>query len=337
MVGSDQTWSIERIYIKYLKQLGINTELFAAQNLFYDSYYKHGIISKLLYKAGFSSIHKKINTQFLNIARTFKPEIIWIFKGMEIYPKTLETLRKEGFLLVNYNPDNPFYFSGYGSGNKNITDSIGCYDLHLTYDRGIKEKIISDYKVPCKILPFGFELSDSLYNEISSQEEILTLCFIGNPDKDRVEFINQLASSVEIDVYGHGWDKAVSHPNIHTHDAVYSNDFWKTLRKYRVQLNLMRPHNPASHNMRSFEIPGAGGIGLYPDTIDHREYWSENSGVFLYRNVEDCKNKAMAILALSKENISKLRENARSHSLKSGYAYSSRTEQALRYFNELLN
>lgn len=337
MVGSDQKWSIERIYIKYLKQLGITTELYAAQNLFYESYYRHGIISKLLFKAGFSGIHKRINEELLQIARTFKPQVIWIFKGMEIYPQTLETLRKEGFPLVNYNPDNPFYFSGYGSGNKNITNSISHYDLHLTYDRGIREKIISTYKVPCKILPFGFELSDALYDEISKQEEILKLCFIGNPDRDRVKFINELASSIEIDVYGHGWDKAVNHPNIHSHDAVYSNDFWKTLRRYRVQLNLMRPHNPASHNMRSFEIPGAGAIGLYPDTIDHREYWSEDNGVFLYRNVEECKEEALSILSIPKDRVKQLRENAHLHSIRSGYAYSSRTEQVVNYFNKLLN
>ena len=58
---------------------------------------------------------------------------------------------------------------------------------------------------------------------------------------------------------------------------VESSDFWKVLRKYRVQLNLMRPHNLDSHNMRSIEVPAVGGIGLFPDTPDHERFFEKGN------------------------------------------------------------
>ena len=335
IVGSDEQWSLERVYIRHLQEKGIDTLHFPAQSIFYKYYYK-SIINKLLFKTGLSDIFKKISTELLQKAAQFKPDLIWMFKGMEIEPQTLKQLRDQGYFLVNYNPDNPFHFSGTGSGNKNITASIGIYNLHFSYDRGIRDRIVKEYKVPCEILPFGFELSEELYKESARQEESLKLCFLGNPDKERVQFIERLAERLPVDVYGNDWDKKTNHPNIKCFGPVYQDGFWKTLYRYRVQLNLMRPHNPASHNMRSFEIPGVGGIGLYPDTPDHRDYWKEKDIIFLYKSVDDCIEKANYLLNLSKEDALKIRNHARTHSIKEGHSYAQRAQQVLNIFNRYI-
>ena len=332
IVGSDEQWSLERIYIKYLKELGVETMHYPAQSIFYKFYYK-SIFNKLLFKSGLSGIFKKISNGLLKQASEFKPDLIWFFKGMEIEPGMLKQLKKQDYFLVNYNPDNPFYFSGTGSGNRNISASIGIYNLHLSYDREIRDRITREFKVPCEMLPFGFELSDKLYEECRKQEEVVKLCFLGNPDRNRVQFIEKLADSLPVDVYGNDWDKYTSHPNIKCFGPVYQDGFWKTLYRYRVQLNIMRPHNPASHNMRSFEIAGVGGIGLYPNTPDHRDYWKDEYIIFLYNNVEDCADRAKSLLNLHKEDATKIRDRARSHSLKQGHSYAQRTRQVLDIFN----
>ncbi|HLY70820.1 MAG TPA: hypothetical protein VKR53_13905, partial [Puia sp.] len=137
IVGSDQVWSIERIYLKYLAELGIDTELFAAQNLFYD-YYKKSAFNKIVFRLGVSFIYNKINKLLVEKAHQYKPDVICIFKGMEIFPETIDKLKVKGCKVVNYNPDNPFIFSGRGSGNKNVKNSIGRYNLHFTYDKAVQ-------------------------------------------------------------------------------------------------------------------------------------------------------------------------------------------------------
>jgi len=324
IVGSNQVWSLERVYQKHLRALGLETELFAAQDLFYR-YYNKSLFNKLLFRSGLSTIYSTINEALNEMVRVFKPELIWVFKGMELMPSTLNQLKKQGIVLVNYNPDNPFYFSSRGSGNVNVTNSIGLYDIHFTYDRGVQKTIQNEIKLPCFILPFGFELSSTLYEQCTRQVEVHKLCFIGNPDKYRVHFLEKIADSMPLDVYGNHWDHHTHHKGITVHPPVYGDDFWKALYRYRVQLNIMRPHNPASHNMRSFEIPGVGGIGLYPDTIDHREYLGNEQVVALFTDTESCIKQATAIMNMTPQAALELRNRARKVSLSRGYDYMSRT------------
>lgn len=326
LTGSNEKGSLERYYLRHLKELGIDVHVFAAQSLFY-AYYERNIWNKLLYKAGISSIGQEIDKQMRAVTEEIKPDIIWVFKGMEVTPSYLEWARKRGIKLVNYNPDNPFIFSGRGSGNSNVTASIGLYDLHFTYDQVVLNQISKVYNLPVYLLPFGFELDDTLYDEYTKQEEILRLCFLGNPDKDRASFISQMAETIPVDVYGHHWNRYISHRNVNIFQPKYEADFWRVLYRYRVQLNLMRRHNTNSHNMRTFEVPGVGGIGLFPDTPDHRQFFNNGKEVFLYNGIKESTDKAAHLLNLSFADAMDIREQARKRSLQSGYSYKDRAQQ----------
>lgn len=329
MVGANSNYAIERPYVKYLRQQeGIQSlEFFKAQDIFLN-YYKRGLVQKLLFRFGLSAIYRQINEQFCQLIETFRPDVVLVFKGMEIFPETLLKAKGKGIKLANYNPDNPFLFSGRGSGNKNVTDSIGIYDLHFSYDRLVKEKIEETYRIPCHLLPFGFELDDRLFELCQQVAEINKMCFLGNPDKQRALFLTNLADlNIPIDVYGHGWASWISHNNVSIFGAVFGDLFWVTLRKYRVQLNLMRVHNLQSHNMRTFEIPAVGGIELAPNTLDHRSFFNNGTEIFLFDRETDCAAKARQLLALSKEASEQLRIRARSRSIDAGYSYSHRAYQ----------
>ena len=114
IVGSDKVYAIENFYVKYLRELGVEVSHFSAQSIFYDYYKKH-IFNKLVYRSGLSGIIKQINDRFKTAVEQFKPDIIWVFKGMEILPGSLEWAKAKSIFLVNYNGDSPFIFSGMGS------------------------------------------------------------------------------------------------------------------------------------------------------------------------------------------------------------------------------
>jgi spore maturation protein CgeB len=335
IVGSDKVFAIENFYVKYLKEAAVDVRLFTAQSIFYD-YYQSSILHKILFKAGVSPILNKVNEQFKKAITEFEPDVIFIFKGMEIFPQSIQWARQQGIKLVNYNPDNPFLFTGKGSGNKNVTDSIPLYDLHFTYDGDIKKELEQKYKIPTAILPFGFDISENLYNECVKQQEIKKVCFLGNPDEQRAAFIDQLAAHLPIDVYGNNWNKFVTNKNITVHEPVYGAELWKTLYKYRVQLNLMRIHNPNSHNMRSFELPGVGGIGLFPYTVDHAHYFVADKEVFLYKDLSECISLSKIVLNMSDEEALKIRSAARLKSLQAGYSYRNRALLVLQEIKKLM-
>ena len=90
---------------------------------------------------------------------------------MEITPDSLEWAKKKKIKLVNYNPDNPFIFSGRGSGNSNVTNSISLYDLHFTYNLSVKEKLEKEFQSKDCFLPFGFDLDDQLFEICANRKK----------------------------------------------------------------------------------------------------------------------------------------------------------------------
>jgi spore maturation protein CgeB len=336
IVGSDKVYAIENFYVKYLRKLGIDVFHFPAQTMFYN-YYQKNILHKIIYQVGLSSILKSINKKFRNDVEQFKPDIIWIFKGMEVFPKSLQWAKSRNIKLVNYNGDSPFLFSGNGSGNENVTNSIPLYDLFLTYNKEDKIQMQTQFKIRSEILPFGYDLDDKVFDDCCKLQEIKKVCFLGNPDSFRGKFLNELAMrGIKIDVYGNGWKQYVASPYIKIHNPVYNDEFWKTLRKYRIQLNLMRPHNPYTHNMRTFEAGGVGAIQLAQDTPDHKKYFKEMEEIFLFNNVDSCYDQINKIMNLKEEDALKIRENARCRSVKDGYSYKNRSVQSLRFL-QILN
>jgi spore maturation protein CgeB len=336
IIGSSEIYALENIYKKYLQQLGTEVTIFAAQSYFY-AYYKRSVLNKVLYRLNLSTILPSINKRVKDDIEAFRPDVVWVFKGMEIYPATLDWIKRRGITLVNYNPDNPVIFSSRGSGNRNVTMSIPLYDLHFTYNRETEQVLQEKFHLPTAYLPFGYDISDDLFKQCMLQEEVVKCCFLGNPDNERAAFLEQLASEIEIDVYGHDWNRFVTHPNIHVLPPVYNDDFWKVLYKYRVQLNIMRPHNRRSHNMRSFEIPGVGGIQVAADTPEHRAFFKPGKEIMLYKDVNDCIHQCRQLLSMASGRAAEIRKQARQRSIQSGYNYYYRTKSALQVMEELLH
>lgn len=338
IVGSNQKWAIERIYFKYLKELNPDTYLFAAQNLLHD-YLNSSLINKVVFRLNLSNIYKKINDKLIEYVEEIRPDIVWVFKGMEVLPETLKLLRQKKIKLVNYNPDHPFIRSGRGSWNKNVFNSVGLYDLHFCYSRALMKKINDEYKIRTEFLPFGFDLDDEVYEKASKLPEINRVCFIGNPDKIRADIIKYLINNgVKVDVYGHNWDRYFNigkNSNLKIYDAVYADAFWEVARKYRVQLNIFRPHNIGSHNMRTFEIPAVGGIQLAPDSPEHREFFEEGKEIFLYKDFSDIKKIITILRNYSDEKINELRINTRSRCIFSDYSYKGRSNRVINVLQTL--
>jgi spore maturation protein CgeB len=337
IVGSNKPWAIERFYIKYLKELGADVHLYPAPDIVFDNHSKN-IFNKILFKTKIKTGYAEVNRGLIEQADSIKPDWIWVFKGMEIYPATLKLLGRK-YRLVNYNPDHPFVIASSGGGNKNVRDSVGLYHLHFCYNRNLQKQIEQEYKLPVVFLPFGYDLSAEDYQTINRESELTRVCFLGNPDKTREETVQLVADhGYPVDVYGHGWDKTTlrKHKNVIVFDAVYGFAFWKKMRTYRVQLNIFRQHNIGSHNMRTFEIPGAGGIQLAPFSEEHAFFFNENSEIFLYRDQQELLKKVEYLLNCSPQKSDEIRKAARFRSLDSLYTYKDRASIVFKTFQNLI-
>ena len=89
IVGSDYTWSIERHYLKYIREQNPDIMLFPAQNRLLD-FLNKSLLHKITHRLGMSSIYTKINAELWEVIEEFKPDCIWVFKGMQVLPETLQ-------------------------------------------------------------------------------------------------------------------------------------------------------------------------------------------------------------------------------------------------------
>lgn len=303
IIGSDYEWSIERSYLNALKEKQIDCDLYAVQNIFYD-YYNASLYHKIIFRLGLSTIIKKINKDLVLFVEQYAPTHIWVFKGMEISPSTLTIWKSRGIKLINYNPDNPFIFTGSGSGNKNITNSINLYDWYLSYDRAVVKQL-QQMNIHTNLFPFAIDLADNFKypnDEFSNNK----LAFIGNPDQERVLFLNQLAEfKIPIDVYGHNWNKFSLHKGIEVYDALDKVAYQQLVPKYRAVLNLMRIHNLDSHNMRSLEIPAYGGVQLASRTKDHVDFFEDGKEIFLFSDAHEAASQWNRIQEISIQDLQK--------------------------------
>lgn len=338
IIGSEKIWACENYYIKHLREQGASVESFPAHDLFYDYYYKL-LLNKVFFRLGLSYIFQKINRNLMKFLAKKKFDVIWIFKGMELFPETLKEMKKSGAKLVNFNPDHPFIHSFSGSGNKNVLGSIQEYDMHLCYNLSVKERLEQEFKIPAAWLPFGFENVGVKYP--TEEEETKRACFVGNPDKKRVTILTELAEKgIPLSLYGNDWENWITiapHYDIKIYNAIYKEEFNKILYPYRLHLNIFREHNYNSHNMRSFEIPGLGGILLAPESKENNFFFKDKKEMIFYRDLSQMVILAKEILQLPYEMALEIRKGAYSRSIKSGYAYESRTKQVLTHFQKLVN
>ncbi|MCP4787046.1 MAG: glycosyltransferase [Fuerstiella sp.] len=268
------------------------------------------------------------NRRLLRCVREYEPDVVWVFKGKKVWPSTIRKIQSMGPLTVNYNADHPFHYCSRGTGNRNILRAAAFYDLHLTYSHQIADEIISR-GLHAEMIPFGHSVDDKSYAALADTKEVLSIGFVGTPDARRARYIKELlAHGFVVDVYGDRWNRFLtSHKDLRIHGPVFGADMNCILRKHRVQLNLLRPHNAESHNMRSFEIPSCGGIMLAEDTREHRSFFDDPGSAFFFNTQDELFAKAKYLLDLPMEEAEKIRIRARAAT--TGCSYEARASAAL--------
>lgn len=338
IVGSTHVAALEQTYHRYFREWGAESEIFDARQPvgWIHSLPKKGVnaIRRFLPSTGLGAV----NTLLLEKVRQWKPEVVWVFKGMEILPSTLNRLRGQVPLLASYNPDHPFQFTGPGSGNALMTRSLPLYHAHLTYQEAIADRLRAETGLPVACVAFGFDLDEPTWNAVAGLPEIVRVGFVGSADADRAGAVRTLLQAgLPVDVYGNGWNKFLNLTSgLQVFGPVYGADFWEKIRVFRVQLNLLRPHNHGSHNMRSFDVPGAGGIQLAPESAEHQRFFDAEKEVFLFNSPEEMVQKARFLLSLTPDQADLIRKRARKRSLEGGYHYRNRATEVLKFFQQML-
>lgn len=320
IVGSASPWALEQSYAAAFRQMGHEVAIVPVVDRALALARKNPAM-RLMTRLAWQRLWRPLGRAMVEEARRWQPDVVWVFRGMEVAPEHLEAVRQPGRLLVNFNPDHPFRY-GPATGNEWIVRSLPLYDLHFAWHREVVARL-QRQGLDVVYLPFGYDDLHWLAPlPASAEAEVPRIAFAGTLDTRRHALIGTLArAGLPVDVFAERRPGHPAHPNIRYLPPVYGAEYARVATRYRVALNIFRPWNEGAHNMRSFELAAAGAVQLAPDSPDHRAWFRPETSIFLYRSAEEAAAFAERLLHLPKGDALHIRHEARNDCLRGGHHY----------------
>jgi len=117
--------------------------------------------------------------------------------------------------------------------------------------------------------------------------------FVGNLDPDRVRFLDALAQDYRVGVFGERTATVVPKGSALARatfaPAAYGDDLARALACGAISLNVMRPQNSRSHNMRSFESPACRAFTLSQRTPELSQLFVEGEHVVCFSDIDELR------------------------------------------------
>jgi len=268
--------------------------------------------------------------RLLNHLRNFNSyRWIIIFKGMQFSRDLLEECRRLAPCAkwININPDDPYNLAARGASNSNVIKSLTFYDVYCIWSRLIADKLEIDGCKHVIYLPFGYdEIFHQPHPSMRASEH--SVSFIGTWDKEREKMLAQLVE-YKVCIHGDRWHRSSGKfplRNSLSYLNVFGSDMSSIVTSSAISLNMLRPQNRTSHNMRTFEIPAMGGLMLTNRSEEQQDLFPENEACYMYGNLAELKSKMDYILA-NKTEADRVR--ARGMALVRGHSYTNRARYLL--------
>ncbi len=323
LVGAFGSGALEHQFIRVLSHAGVQVSLFNMQQKV-NTLRNKSIINKVLLRTTPRLLLQHLNEEIIANVTSIQPQVVIVFKGMDLFPETIETLRNtKNVLVCNYNPDHPFHYFSSGSGNNFVKQSIPFFHIHFSYSKKIVEALQQQYKVNAYWIPFGYDETRTKQIQPTTNNDIT---FIGAYDKERANILGSL-SVIPLKIYGPAsWKKAAISNQKLKHsfqDCSLYNEAYDTVTQNALCcINLLRKQNliESSHNMRTFEVPGVGGLMIANRTEEHQYFFEEDKEAIFFDTSHELNHKIQAIQkGLYK--VQAIKEAAAKRSIRSGYSY----------------
>ena len=299
IVGSSRKGALEHYYVKAMKGLGIPTvQLFDLERPI-SQLTSYRMISRITEPIQDILVGKALE-QFLK--ESPPPNAIIVFKGMRL---TVESLRRCKRIVgpnstwINYNPDDPFDTFSRGNSNKNILSAIPQYDIYGTWTHRLMAPIRNAGCQNPIIIPFASDPSTHTPSQTIDLELSGTITFVGGWDRYREEMLSCLRG-LPIRIFGSGWDRSGSkfpfRNNISAHN-IYDSKLRRVITSSLASINVLRPQNFGSHNMRTFEIPAMGGVMLTDYSEDQALNFPPGKASLMFSSRDELRSKADALVS----------------------------------------
>lgn len=215
-------------------------------------------------------------------------DYLFVMKGTDIKAQTLINIKTKNprIKLICFNPDDPFNLA---SSNEEIIKAIPLYDHYCMWTRHLNEKLLMMGAKDVIYFPFGVD-REVIFPVKSDYK--YDVSFVGNCDEERQSMMNSLMDElkrkklkIKVHVFGNNWSSKSE--NLIVHGPKLGNELLETISASRINLNLLRKQNKNSINMKTFEIPAAGGFMFHENSIEAQDFFRPNKEAVYFKSIEE--------------------------------------------------
>lgn len=288
ILGEDAPGGLMGSYERAFVELGIETRTFCLARAYASAF--PSVRSRALRRVAEPVLLSTFNQNVARDMTGVEVDLVLVIKGHRLDAATIERIREaSGAPVVNYYPDDPFSEErsnrlAYGPRVLAAYDACFTFARHLipTYQRAGVPSV--------HYLPFARD--PLLHAPVESPPPpVFDVVFVGNLDADRVMFLETLATDYRVAVFGErtAVPRGSALARATFAPAAYGRDLARALACGAISLNVMRPQNSRSHNMRSFESLACGAFTLSQRTAELGELFVEGNEVVFFSGVDDLR------------------------------------------------
>jgi glycosyltransferase involved in cell wall biosynthesis len=277
----------------------------------------------------------RYNSLLKKSAQDLEPNLIWVDKGIYIWPSTLGKIKaRTGATIIHYTPDDYF---GKDLYYDLVLKSINIYDAFFTTKTFNVPELL---RLGAKKVQYSANAFDPRIHrpiELSPEEKRIysaDVGFIGRWEPDREETFAKLAEKgIDMKIWGEGWSRgkiARSLRRFVQNRGVYGLEYPKAIAGCKINLNILSKWYRDEETTRSIEIPACGGFMLAERTSRHLEYFREGKEAEFF----SCFDELLAKIQFYLSNDERRKQIAcagRRRCLENDYSYKNRIQSVLSY------
>jgi spore maturation protein CgeB len=289
---------------------------------------------RLRYRLGYPCETSDENRRLLAAVQEASPEMVWIEKGLTLWPRTLAAIKRSApaCRLVSFSADdmmNPGNQSAYWRRGFRL------YDLHVTTKTPNLDEFARLGARGVVFMAKAFDPETHRPMELSPadrQKYASDVAFPGTFERERGESVAFLANhGVTVRVWGSGWSGLAGRfPSLRIEGGhILGEEYAKAINAAKIVLCFLRKANRDRQTARSVEIPACGAFMLAERTEEHQALFREDVEAAYFGSDEELVAKVRHYLANEEERI-RIAGAGRQRCLDGGYSHASRLEAVLR-------
>lgn len=308
------------------KKMGMELQVLFA----HDENYQMCFLDKVMYKVKLPRDVNNLNKRIKQACLNFKPDLVFIVKGVLVKPKTLKFIKQMGCKSISWSNDDMFAWH-----NRSLwyTWSLKHYNLVVTqksYNCNPDELPSLGAKVLFQDKAIDPQINHPV-NDCNDFDCVHDVVFIGTKEQDRLEHLVYLAENgVKVHIYG--WsvdDTGKYHENlIFHHKHLYGDDFNAALGCSKVALNFLRKMNRDVQTSRSIEIPASGGFMLAERTEEHLRLFEEGREAEYFSSKEELLEKVTYYLK-NEDGREQIAQNGLAKCFAANYTFENRINEMI--------